>query len=73
MVMSRLNSITLKQHKDGQIEVRRVNISDKFYNEDPLLKISIKKEMAQILRDNNIKVFEDDGIIQVEEGEDDDF
>lgn len=64
------NSITLKQHRDGQIEVKRVKISQKVYHENSMMKTTLKKQMERILQLNHIKVLEDGGVIELDEEED---
>ena len=57
-------SITTKQRTDGQVQVTSVRVPKDILNEDPFIKEKIRNEMERKLRDNNIRVLEDVGIVQ---------
>ena len=59
-----MNSITLKQKVDGQIQVVKIRIDKKFYDEIPFLKSELKREMEDKLKENGIRVLEDIGVVE---------
>jgi hypothetical protein len=65
-----MNSITLKQKVDGQVEVSRVRISKQVYDENSLKKSQLKHEMWRLMEKNGIKVLKDVGIIDLDDDED---
>ena len=57
-------SITTKQRVDGQVQVTSIRVPKEVLFEDPFIKEKIKKSMEFTLRDNNIRVLEDVGVVQ---------
>ncbi len=59
-----MNSVTLKQRTDGQIQVTSVRVDKKFYDENPQIKQDLKNRMEYILEANNVRVLKDVGIVE---------
>ncbi len=62
--MSQQYRITTKMRVDGQVQVTSVRVPKDVLNEEPFIKDKIKNEMERALRDANIKVLEDVGVVQ---------
>lgn len=57
-------SITTKQRTDGQVQVTSVRVPKEVLHEDPFIKQKIKNSMEMALRDADIMVLEDVGVVQ---------
>lgn len=62
--MNQLFSLTLKQKTDGQIQVTGIRVPKEVLIEQPFIKRQIKNAMENLLKEKNVKVLEDVGIIQ---------
>jgi len=59
-----MNSITLRQKVDGQIQVVKIRVDKQLFDENPFIKSELKREMEDKLKENNIRVLEDIGIVE---------
>lgn len=57
-------TITLLQKADGQIHVAGIRIPKEIRLEKPFLKNEIKYKLEEMLREKNIRVLEDVGVIE---------
>lgn len=59
-----MNSITLRQKVDGQVQVVKVRVDSKYFDENPFIKSELKHEMENKLKENGIRVLEDIGVVE---------
>ncbi len=56
--------IILRMRVDGQVQVTGIRIPTEIYREDPFIKDKVKNRMEKMLKNNNIMVLEDVGVVQ---------
>jgi len=59
-----MNSITLRQKVDGQIQVVKIRVDPKLYDENPFIKSELKRGLEDKLKENGIRVLEDIGVVE---------
>lgn len=59
-----MNHIILRQKADGTIQVASVRVTKETYDENIFLKKEIKHNMEKLLRENHIKVYGDEGVVE---------
>ena len=59
-----MNSITLRQKVDGQIQVVKIRVDKQFFDENPFIKSELKRGMEDKLKEGGIRVLEDIGVVE---------
>ena len=59
-----MNSITLRQKVDGQIQVVKIRVDPQLFNGNPFIKSELKRGMENKLKESGIRVLEDIGVVE---------
>ena len=59
-----MNSITLKQKVDGQIQVVKIRVDRYILEENPFIKEEVKRLMEDKLEEGGIRVLKDIGVVE---------
>jgi len=59
-----MNSITLRQKVDGQIQVVKIRVDRYILDENPFIKEEVKRLMEDKLEEGGIRVLKDIGVVE---------